>query len=266
MISTIDMQDMRYLNLFNKITRINTRFCFMYNETIIFCIPKQLISKAVGQNGNNVKKIDSEQYSKILEYIRDMPDSRVSNAQFREKIKNHFLKTLKKPYMGVLAYGVWLYYEDQVKHGGIQKPAPAAQPAQPAQPTASKAVQGYINSQYIGQPGQQITSNLEVIYKDQKQGNYGPYYLYKFADTGNNVLINFNSKDYGVQVGDKVSVTFKVKRHGYNNYEKRKETQITYLKNFGPPQALNANWDRLLDLAGVLNEEKKNEKKDEEKK
>lgn len=61
MVSTIDMQDMRYLNLFEKITRIRTRFCFKYNETIFFCVPKRLISRAVGENGKNVREI-----SKIL--------------------------------------------------------------------------------------------------------------------------------------------------------------------------------------------------------
>ncbi len=54
---TIDMQGMRYLNLFGKITRVNTRFCFMYNENIIFCVPKILISKAVGEKGKNIRQI-----------------------------------------------------------------------------------------------------------------------------------------------------------------------------------------------------------------
>jgi N utilization substance protein A len=58
MVRTINMQDMRYLNLFGKITRVNTRFCFRYNETIVFCIPKERISKAVGKRGSNVKKLN----------------------------------------------------------------------------------------------------------------------------------------------------------------------------------------------------------------
>ena len=58
MAKTISMQDMRYLNLFGKITQISTRFCFSYNNQIIFCVPKNLISKAIGENGRNVKKIN----------------------------------------------------------------------------------------------------------------------------------------------------------------------------------------------------------------
>jgi hypothetical protein len=59
MTSTINMQDMRYLNLFGKVTRVDTRFCFFYNDTIYFCVPKPLLSRAVGQNGRNVKEIST---------------------------------------------------------------------------------------------------------------------------------------------------------------------------------------------------------------
>jgi len=55
--STIDMQGIRHLNLFEKITRIRTRFCFKYNENIIFCVPKQLVFRAVGEQGKNVRKL-----------------------------------------------------------------------------------------------------------------------------------------------------------------------------------------------------------------
>src|SRR3989344_6406387 len=57
MVSTINMQDMRYLNLFGKITQISTRFCFKYNETIIFCVPRMMIPKALGENGANIRKL-----------------------------------------------------------------------------------------------------------------------------------------------------------------------------------------------------------------
>jgi len=57
MVNTLDMQDIRYINLFGQITRINTRFCFRYNEAIIFCVPKSLISKAVGEKGRNIHQI-----------------------------------------------------------------------------------------------------------------------------------------------------------------------------------------------------------------
>lgn len=57
MVNTINMQDMRYLNLFEKIMRVRTRFCFKYNEAIVFCVPKTLMAKAIGENGKNIKKM-----------------------------------------------------------------------------------------------------------------------------------------------------------------------------------------------------------------
>ncbi len=74
--SVINMQDMRYLNLFAKITKVNTRFCFRYNDTIIFCVPKYLISKAVGEGGRNVKQIHNilGKKIKIISYPEGLED------------------------------------------------------------------------------------------------------------------------------------------------------------------------------------------------
>jgi len=57
MVKTLSMQDLRYLNLFEKITKVKTRHCFNYNEMIVFAIPKKLISKALGKNAENLRKI-----------------------------------------------------------------------------------------------------------------------------------------------------------------------------------------------------------------
>jgi len=51
------MQDLRYLNLFGKITQINTRYCFSYNNFIIFCVPKNQVSRAIGEGGKNTKRM-----------------------------------------------------------------------------------------------------------------------------------------------------------------------------------------------------------------
>ena len=57
MVNTIDMQDMRYLNLFESIMKVRTRFCFRYNDAIIFSVPRELVAKSVGENGRNVRKM-----------------------------------------------------------------------------------------------------------------------------------------------------------------------------------------------------------------
>ena len=56
---TIDMQGIRYLNLFEKITGVRTKSCFPYNNYIVFAVPSSQMSRAIGEQGSNVKKIVS---------------------------------------------------------------------------------------------------------------------------------------------------------------------------------------------------------------
>ena len=44
--------------MFRDITRISTTICFEYNDTIFFCVPRHLISKAIGENGKNSKELN----------------------------------------------------------------------------------------------------------------------------------------------------------------------------------------------------------------
>lgn len=54
---TLNMQDMRYINLFSKITKVNTTDFFEYNGTLFFCVPQSQLSKALGDNAKNLRKI-----------------------------------------------------------------------------------------------------------------------------------------------------------------------------------------------------------------
>ena len=65
MVNTINMQDMRHLNLFSQITRINTRYCMTYNDTIIFGVPKEFVNRAIGEEGRNVKRLSEILQKKI---------------------------------------------------------------------------------------------------------------------------------------------------------------------------------------------------------
>jgi NusA-like KH domain protein len=57
MAKTIDMQFIRYINLFEKFSRVSTTNCFIYNNTLFFAVPKSKLFQAIGTNGNNIKKI-----------------------------------------------------------------------------------------------------------------------------------------------------------------------------------------------------------------
>jgi len=56
---TISMHEIRYLNLFQQVTHIHARYCFEYNQTLIFVAPSKLASKAIGEGGVNVRKMSS---------------------------------------------------------------------------------------------------------------------------------------------------------------------------------------------------------------
>ena len=77
MANVLDMKDIRYINLFGQVTRISTRHCFMYNEAIVFAVPKHLVSKAIGENGKNVKRISMVTKKKIKVIPTPMGESHI---------------------------------------------------------------------------------------------------------------------------------------------------------------------------------------------
>lgn len=54
----INMQEMRYINLFEKITQVRASNCFNYNDSLIFVVQRKDVSKAIGENGNNVRRLN----------------------------------------------------------------------------------------------------------------------------------------------------------------------------------------------------------------
>ena len=58
--SIINMQTMRYINLLDKASRVKTSKCFIYNNTIVFAVPSNLMSKAIGSNAENVRLIQNQ--------------------------------------------------------------------------------------------------------------------------------------------------------------------------------------------------------------
>lgn len=62
---TIDMQLMRYINIFSRISHVSTSNCFVYNNTIYMAVPKSMMTKAIGPNGANVKEMSNVLRRKI---------------------------------------------------------------------------------------------------------------------------------------------------------------------------------------------------------
>ncbi len=81
-----------HIQLFEKITKISTRYTFVYNNILFFCVPKNQISKAIGKEAVNVKKISSiaKKRVKILalpkedKEIKSFVESIVSPIQFND--------------------------------------------------------------------------------------------------------------------------------------------------------------------------------------
>ena len=52
------MQLMRYINLFAQITKIQTTKVFVYNNQIVFAVPKAKISSAIGRGAVNIRRLN----------------------------------------------------------------------------------------------------------------------------------------------------------------------------------------------------------------
>ena len=57
MIKVLDMQFIRYANLFNMATKIKCYHCFEYNNTIVFAVPKKFVQGAIGKDNINLEKL-----------------------------------------------------------------------------------------------------------------------------------------------------------------------------------------------------------------
>ena len=56
----IDMQTMRYINLLDKASNVKTKRCFFYGGVIFFAVPSELVSRAIGPQASNIRKIDEK--------------------------------------------------------------------------------------------------------------------------------------------------------------------------------------------------------------
>ena len=86
MAGTIDMQLMRYINLFARTTRVQTRRVFVYNNQIVFAVPKVKVSLAIGKGAINVKKLSGILRKKIKIITMPVADSNEAIGKFVEEV------------------------------------------------------------------------------------------------------------------------------------------------------------------------------------
>src|SRR3989338_11180486 len=70
LMSVIDMQTMRYINLLDRASSVKTSNCFVYNNTIIYAVPRAFVSRAVGPAASNIRAIQ-EQLGKKVRVVAD---------------------------------------------------------------------------------------------------------------------------------------------------------------------------------------------------
>ena len=86
MAGVIDMQLMRYINLFSKTTRVQTTKVFVYNNQIIFAVPKSKVSIAIGRGASNVKRLNLILRKKIKVVAMPAVDSNEGIGKFVEEV------------------------------------------------------------------------------------------------------------------------------------------------------------------------------------
>lgn len=57
MTKVLDMQFIRYSNIFYNVTRIRAKHAFEYNHTIVFVVPKHLVMRSIGENNRNLEQL-----------------------------------------------------------------------------------------------------------------------------------------------------------------------------------------------------------------
>lgn len=94
--ATISMQTMRYINLLDRASQVKTKQCFVYNNTIFFAVPRQMVSKAIGPAALNVKRIQENlgKKVKIIPAPEGLEDAQVfiHNLVFPNKFKSLEIK------------------------------------------------------------------------------------------------------------------------------------------------------------------------------
>lgn len=79
-LAKLDIQKIQYMNLFEKIVGVKAKYCFTFDSTLIFTVPKALVTKAIGRNAENVNKLSAKLNRKVK--IVATPQSKADLGNF----------------------------------------------------------------------------------------------------------------------------------------------------------------------------------------
>ncbi len=68
---------MRYINLLDKASRVKTRKCFLYNNMIVFAVPRAFMSQAIGPDAAHIRFIQNQigKRIRVIEEARGFEDA-----------------------------------------------------------------------------------------------------------------------------------------------------------------------------------------------
>lgn len=61
----LDVRSIQYMNLFERITHVKAKYCFDYNTTIIFIVPRFLMNRALGERARNISRLEQNMHRKV---------------------------------------------------------------------------------------------------------------------------------------------------------------------------------------------------------
>lgn len=105
------LQDIQNINLFEKITKVRPSDCFSYGSFLVFIVSSNELSKAIGPNGANAKKLSGilNRKIKIISYSGNKEEfvkSILAPIKFKElKFENSILTIKAGPQSKALIIG-----------------------------------------------------------------------------------------------------------------------------------------------------------------
>lgn len=79
-----DIKKIQYMNAFERITRVKAKACFNYNNVVVFIVPKALMTKTIGRDAVNVKRLAAKIGNKVK--IIATPTSKADLESFIQAI------------------------------------------------------------------------------------------------------------------------------------------------------------------------------------